>query len=188
MSYSQYHIMRKLFLIICCLPVFGLLKAQQFGGHPPSTKWNQINTDTLRVIFPAGSGLGKQATDIAATMQRLAVQTWIRQREQHLRAVQSSRECLPERLRHELVERLSRFEAGTQLGGLAALSGGSMRIGFGSLLGGLITGGATREPIDGIRFLSNVSTGQTAAKLADRGARTELPYDPGPVLLFHHHT
>lgn len=30
----------------------------------------------------------------------------------------------------------------------------------------LITGGATREPIDGIRFLSNVSTGQTAATLA----------------------
>jgi len=31
----------------------------------------------------------------------------------------------------------------------------------------LITGGATREPIDGIRFISNVSTGQTAAKLCD---------------------
>ena len=32
----------------------------------------------------------------------------------------------------------------------------------------LITSGATREPIDGIRFLSNVSTGQTGATLADR--------------------
>ena len=32
----------------------------------------------------------------------------------------------------------------------------------------LITIGATREPIDGIRFLSNVSTGQTGATLADR--------------------
>ena len=31
----------------------------------------------------------------------------------------------------------------------------------------LVTGGATREPIDGIRFISNVSTGQTAAKLCD---------------------
>jgi phosphopantothenoylcysteine decarboxylase/phosphopantothenate--cysteine ligase len=31
----------------------------------------------------------------------------------------------------------------------------------------LITSGATREPIDGIRFLSNVSTGQTGARLAD---------------------
>lgn len=31
----------------------------------------------------------------------------------------------------------------------------------------LITAGATREPIDGIRFISNVSTGQTGAELAD---------------------
>jgi phosphopantothenoylcysteine decarboxylase/phosphopantothenate--cysteine ligase len=30
----------------------------------------------------------------------------------------------------------------------------------------LITAGATREPIDGIRFISNVSTGQTGAELA----------------------
>jgi phosphopantothenoylcysteine decarboxylase/phosphopantothenate--cysteine ligase len=30
----------------------------------------------------------------------------------------------------------------------------------------LITGGATREPIDGIRFISNVSSGRTAASLA----------------------
>lgn len=32
----------------------------------------------------------------------------------------------------------------------------------------LVTGGATREPIDGIRFLSNVSTGQTAATLCEQ--------------------
>ncbi|MGE0527298.1 MAG: phosphopantothenoylcysteine decarboxylase, partial [Bdellovibrionales bacterium] len=31
----------------------------------------------------------------------------------------------------------------------------------------LVTSGATREPLDGIRFLSNVSTGQTGAGLAD---------------------
>jgi phosphopantothenoylcysteine decarboxylase / phosphopantothenate---cysteine ligase len=31
----------------------------------------------------------------------------------------------------------------------------------------LVTGGATREPIDGIRFISNVSTGQTAAAISD---------------------
>ncbi len=28
--------------------------AQQFGGLPPSTRWQQINTDTARIIFPAG--------------------------------------------------------------------------------------------------------------------------------------
>lgn len=32
----------------------------------------------------------------------------------------------------------------------------------------LITSGATREPIDGIRFISNVSTGQTGAALCDQ--------------------
>ncbi len=32
----------------------------------------------------------------------------------------------------------------------------------------LITGGATRESIDGIRFISNVSTGRTAAHLSDQ--------------------
>jgi phosphopantothenoylcysteine decarboxylase/phosphopantothenate--cysteine ligase len=36
----------------------------------------------------------------------------------------------------------------------------------------LITGGATREPIDGIRFISNVSTGQTSAALADGLSRS----------------
>lgn len=28
--------------------------AQEFGGNPPSLKWNQINTPTIRVIFPKG--------------------------------------------------------------------------------------------------------------------------------------
>ena len=67
--------MRKFFLFICCFPVVVLVRAQQFGGHPPSTKWNQINTDTLRVIFPAGLGLEKQAADIATTTQKLSAQT-----------------------------------------------------------------------------------------------------------------
>ncbi|HUP12016.1 MAG TPA: hypothetical protein VM187_07390 [Niastella sp.] len=51
--------MRKLLLLACCLPVMNVLQAQQFGGHPPSTKWNQINNDTVRVVFPAGLGLEK---------------------------------------------------------------------------------------------------------------------------------
>jgi hypothetical protein len=28
--------------------------SQRFGGNPPSIKWSQINTDTVRVIFPEG--------------------------------------------------------------------------------------------------------------------------------------
>lgn len=34
----------------------------------------------------------------------------------------------------------------------------------------LITGGGTREPIDGVRFIANFSTGKTAAALADHFA------------------
>ena len=33
---------------------FSFLKAQEFGGNPPSIKWKQISTDTVRIIFPVG--------------------------------------------------------------------------------------------------------------------------------------
>ncbi|WP_143307333.1 TolB-like translocation protein [Chitinophaga vietnamensis] len=39
------------------------LSAQQFGGNPPSVKWQQINTDTVRVLFP--KGLAKQGERVA---------------------------------------------------------------------------------------------------------------------------
>ncbi|OYW19954.1 MAG: hypothetical protein B7Z54_02475 [Sphingobacteriales bacterium 12-47-4] len=42
-----------IFLISSCS--FSLTSsAQEFGGNPPSLKWKQINTDTVRVIFPYG--------------------------------------------------------------------------------------------------------------------------------------
>ncbi|MBA4168339.1 MAG: hypothetical protein H0X41_12500, partial [Chitinophagaceae bacterium] len=50
-----------------------ILQAQQFGGNPPSLKWNQINTDTARIIFPVG--LEKQAMDVARIIHRLAAVT-----------------------------------------------------------------------------------------------------------------
>ncbi|MBL7698741.1 MAG: hypothetical protein JNK79_11300 [Chitinophagaceae bacterium] len=43
---------------------------QQFGGNPPSIKWKQVNTDTARVIFPAG--LEKQALDVSDIVSRLS--------------------------------------------------------------------------------------------------------------------
>ena len=56
------------------LGVFLLLQifvnAQQFGGHPPSTKWNQINTDTARIIFQRG--LDSQAQRVASVIHHLA--------------------------------------------------------------------------------------------------------------------
>lgn len=41
-----------------------ILSAQQFGGTPPSVKWKQINTDSVRVIFP--TGLDSQAQRVAS--------------------------------------------------------------------------------------------------------------------------
>lgn len=44
--------------------------SQQFGGNPSSLRWNQIDTDTVRVIFP--EGLEQKATEVAEIVHRLA--------------------------------------------------------------------------------------------------------------------
>jgi hypothetical protein len=42
-------------LILCLLlSVVTVSKAQEFGGNPPSIKWNQVNTPAAKVIFPVG--------------------------------------------------------------------------------------------------------------------------------------
>ena len=46
--------MKKLLLLLFSLASIYISYSQEFGGNPPSTKWRQVNTDTLRVIFPAG--------------------------------------------------------------------------------------------------------------------------------------
>jgi len=47
-----------------------LLAAQNFGGNPASVKWQQVNTDKARVIFP--TGLDSQANRIARIMKLLS--------------------------------------------------------------------------------------------------------------------
>ncbi len=44
--------------------------AQEFGGNPPSIKWRQINTDTVRIIYPAG--VEDQAQRVANTIHYLS--------------------------------------------------------------------------------------------------------------------
>lgn len=51
--------------IFLCL----LSKAQQFGGNPSYLKWKQINTDTARIIFPAG--IEPTANRVAAVIHEL---------------------------------------------------------------------------------------------------------------------
>jgi hypothetical protein len=62
--------MRKLFLLFLLLFVAFVSQAQQFGGNHPSTKWKQINTDSLRIIYPAG--LDSQAQRAASVIHHLA--------------------------------------------------------------------------------------------------------------------
>jgi hypothetical protein len=62
--------MRKHLLLSCWVLVTGCLYAQEFGGNPPSIKWKQIDSDTARIIFPAG--LEAAAQRVAAVVHFLA--------------------------------------------------------------------------------------------------------------------
>ena len=46
---------KPLFPLILSLLLFaGVAHAQEFGGNPPSIKWDQVNTPAAKVIFPVG--------------------------------------------------------------------------------------------------------------------------------------
>lgn len=60
----------KVFLALFFLLSATTLKAQQFGAFPPATKWNQINTDTARVIFD--NKVISQAQRISAIIHRMS--------------------------------------------------------------------------------------------------------------------
>ena len=58
-------------LLITCILLLGhcVLHSQVFGGNPPLLKWKQINTDSARVIFPAG--MDSQAKRVASIVHYL---------------------------------------------------------------------------------------------------------------------
>jgi hypothetical protein len=60
----------RLFLFLVTLMWSTGAAAQVFGGNPPSLKWHQLNTDTARVIFPAG--LDSIAEEVAAIVHKLS--------------------------------------------------------------------------------------------------------------------
>jgi hypothetical protein len=62
--------MRRLLLACIFLSFTHITFTQQFGGNPPSLKWKQINTDTVRVIYPAG--LDSHAQRVASVVHYLA--------------------------------------------------------------------------------------------------------------------
>lgn len=65
--------MRKALLITSLFLSAYFSNAQQFGGTPPAVKWNQVNTDSVRVIFPAG--MDSVAQRVASITHYLAAQT-----------------------------------------------------------------------------------------------------------------
>lgn len=72
--------MRSYFLHTACLVFFIFLftsaTAQRFGGNPARTKWRQINTDSVRVIFPeAAAGTAMRIADVVHAMHRLQSST-----------------------------------------------------------------------------------------------------------------
>src|SRR5437588_7365922 len=44
-------------------------KAQEFGGNPPSVKWNQVNVSAAKVIFP--QGLDSAALEVASIIAHM---------------------------------------------------------------------------------------------------------------------
>ena len=62
--------MKKISLVFLSGFISVIAIGQQFGGNPPSVKWKQISTDTVRIIFPVG--LESQANRAATIVHRLA--------------------------------------------------------------------------------------------------------------------
>lgn len=62
--------MKRLFCFCATVCSFILSTAQQFGGNPPAVKWQQINTDSFRIIFPRG--LDSQAQQVATVVRYLS--------------------------------------------------------------------------------------------------------------------
>lgn len=59
-----------LLLFYFLLSTFYFSYAQQFGGNPSSVKWKQINTDTLRVIYPEGlDSVAQRVANVTHTLQ-----------------------------------------------------------------------------------------------------------------------
>ena len=60
-------------LLLLCFSffTFHFSQAQQFGGTPSSIKWRQVNTDTVRIIFPEGlDSVAQRIASITGRLQR----------------------------------------------------------------------------------------------------------------------
>jgi hypothetical protein len=65
--------MRFINCTVCCLLLLASLQAQRFGGHPPAVRWQQVNNEAVKVIFP--KGLDTAAERVAAISAALRSNT-----------------------------------------------------------------------------------------------------------------
>src|ERR1700761_9699374 len=61
--------LKKIFILLLFTATISIANAQQFGGNPPSIKWQQINTPAAKVIFPAG--MDSAGLRVASIVQRI---------------------------------------------------------------------------------------------------------------------
>jgi hypothetical protein len=63
--------MVRIIIFYFLLFTFYFSNAQQFGGEPASVKWKQVNTDTVRIIFPNGmDSLARRIATIVSKEQQ----------------------------------------------------------------------------------------------------------------------
>jgi hypothetical protein len=61
--------MKRLLPLLLLLATATITKAQEFGGNPPSVKWNQIDMPAAKVIFPVGlDSAGRLVANIISQM------------------------------------------------------------------------------------------------------------------------
>lgn len=64
------NLMKLILIVIIFVGCTPFALSQQFGGNPASIKWRQINTDTVRIIYP--KGLDTLAKNVAQNVQDIA--------------------------------------------------------------------------------------------------------------------
>ena len=70
-SYTLFLLFMRNIILVFLLFIFQYSKAQEFGGEPASVKWKQVNTDTVRIIFPAGmDSIAKRIASITSKEQQ----------------------------------------------------------------------------------------------------------------------
>ena len=63
--------LRSIFILLLITITATITKAQEFGGNPPSIKWEQVNTPAAKIIFPYGlDSAGLRVANIVQQMNK----------------------------------------------------------------------------------------------------------------------